>query len=68
MSRPNIKDVKKWELEYSNSAAQVFVADMDEKGFFYKVEALGRTRYFYGETAWSDAYRFANDAQWFGQF
>lgn len=62
MRRPSVRDVSKWTLdENSNDTAKVYVADI-EYGFFYKVEVSGkRPAYFYGETAWQDAKRYADD-------
>ena len=62
MPRPSVRDVSKWTLhENSNDTAKVYVADI-EYGFFYKVEVSGkRPAYFYGETAWQDARRYAED-------
>lgn len=62
MRRPSVKDVNSWTLhENSNDTAKVYVADI-EYGFFYKVEVPGkRPKYFYGETAWQDAARYAGD-------
>lgn len=62
MKRPSVKDVSKWEQhENSNPTAKVYVADIDY-GFFYKVEAPNKSpKYFYGETAWQDAKRYADD-------
>ena len=62
MRRPSVRDVGSWTLhENSNDTAKVYVADI-EYGFFYKVEVPGkRPKYFYGETAWQDARRYADD-------
>lgn len=62
MKRPSVRSVSKWtEHENSNETAKVYVADV-EYGFFYKVEVPGqRPKYFYGETAWQDAKRYADD-------
>ena len=63
MRRPSVRDVSKWTFheENSNPTAKVYVADIDY-GFFYKVEVAGqRPKYFYGETAWQDARRYAGD-------
>lgn len=63
MRRPKVSQVNSWELhELSNEVAKVYVADIDY-GFFYKVEVIGfKPKYFYGESAWQDASRHANDA------
>ena len=53
--KPKVSQVKKWEENefISNSVAKVFVADIDDD--FFKVVGGGKTKYFYGETAWQDA-------------
>jgi hypothetical protein len=59
--KPKVSQVKKWEENrfISNSVAKVFVADIDVD--FFKVVGGGKTKYFYGETAWQDAQRLAGD-------
>lgn len=62
ITKPKVGDVKQWIFheENSNPHAQVFTADIDD--FFFKVCGSGiRTKYFYGETAWHDARRYASD-------
>ncbi len=58
-----LREVNQWTLqeESSNETARVYLADI-EHGLFYKVEETGkRPKYFYGETAWQDANRYADD-------
>ena len=59
--KPKVSQVTKWvEVEFiSNSVAKVFVADNYDD--FWKVVGGGKTKYFYGETAWQDAQRLAGD-------
>jgi hypothetical protein len=60
--KPKVSDVKQWhhDQELSNKNADVYVSDIDFA--FYKVTARNqRPRYFYGETAWQDAARYARD-------
>jgi hypothetical protein len=66
--KPSVSQVKKWEENefIGNSVAKVFVADIDED--FYKVVGGGKTKYFYGETAWQDAQRLASDIYFQVQF
>jgi hypothetical protein len=61
MSKPTVSQVKKWiENEFiSNSVAKVYVADINDD--FFKVVGGKKAKYFYGETAWQDAQRFASD-------
>lgn len=62
LTKPKVSEVKHWELhvELSNPIAKVYTADIDD--FFFKVTGKGvRTKYFYGENAWSDSKRYASD-------
>lgn len=61
MSKPKVSEVKSWvQNEFiSNSSATVLVADINDD--FFKVVGGGKVKYFFGETAWSDAERFASD-------
>ena len=62
--KPSVSQVKEWvENEFiGNSAAKVYFASasscLDDD--FYKVVGGGKTKYFYGETAWQDAQRLAS--------
>ena len=64
LTRPKVGEVKQWiPHENSNEYVQVFTADIDN--FFFKVGGAGiKTKYFYGETAWSDSRRYADDLAW----
>jgi hypothetical protein len=66
--KPAVSQVKEWiENEFiGNSAAKVFVADIDDD--FFKVVGGGKTKYFYGETAWQDAQRLAGDIHFADNF
>jgi hypothetical protein len=59
--KPSASQVKNWveEESLSNPSSTVYSADTEED--FYKVIGGGKTKYFYGETAWQDAERFASD-------
>lgn len=62
LSKPKVSEVTRWDFESedSNETARVYTADIDS--FFYKVVVPGkRPAYFYGETAWQDARRYAGD-------
>ena len=62
LQRPHVNEVSRWieDEELSNEVAKVYVADIDFA--FQKVVANGkRPKYFYGETAWQDAKRYAYD-------
>ena len=63
MAKPKVSEVSAWYLdnELSNDAALVWWSE-DHMGLFAKVTTLGsKPKYFYGETAWQDAKRFAGD-------
>ena len=61
MSKPKVSEVKNWVENpfISNSTATVFVADINDD--FFKVVGGGKSKYFFGETAHSDAQRLASD-------
>lgn len=62
LCKPKVADVKEWVFypELSNDEAEVCSADIDD--FFIRVKTLsGKTKYFYGETAWQDSRRCADD-------
>jgi hypothetical protein len=62
--KPKVSAVGKWTLMYdeSNQIANVEYADIDDA--FIRVRPMVkdyRMKYFYGETAWMDARRYAGD-------
>ena len=60
--KPKVSEVKAWYPVESISSRYAIVsyADIDEA--FMRVSGKGfRTKYFYGETAWHDARRYAGD-------
>lgn len=64
LAKPKVSEVKNWIFQSDDSTlhAAVLTADIDD--FFFKVVPLfkgAKTKYFYGETAWQDARRYAND-------
>lgn len=64
LSKPKVSEVKQWFLmeDDSNQVAKLYYADIDDA--FIRVMPspnLGKVKYFYGETAWMDARRFAGD-------
>ena len=64
LTKPKVSEVSKWLLMYeeSNQSAQVHYADIDEAFLRVKPMVKGyRMKYFYGETAWMDARRYAGD-------
>lgn len=64
LKKPSVSEVTEWIVnkELSNKYATVYHANIDD--FFMKVVGNGRrTKYFYGENAWSDSQRLAGDIQ-----
>jgi hypothetical protein len=62
MTKPSITAVKEWELAYESEMVRIEsgTAVFDED--YWKVVPAGKkATYFYGESAWSDAQRFASD-------
>jgi hypothetical protein len=67
--RGKAKEVSKWILDedLSNDIAKVYVADTDNAFFTVKVDDGSnkiRDAYFFGEMAWADARRYADDHYW----
>ena len=63
MAKPKVSEVSAWYLdkELSNPVAQVWWSE-DHMGLFAKVTTDGsKPKYFWGESAWSDASRLAGD-------
>lgn len=70
MNRPSIKDVT-WYAESDHAGVKVESGDAVWPGFglfrgcAYRVSVEGkRPKVFWGETAWSDAERYAGDERW----
>ena len=63
VGKPSVKSVKTWDLVYRSDLVELFVGTAVFDEDYWKVVPLagGVTKYFYGETAWSDARRYASD-------
>jgi hypothetical protein len=62
MSKPSVSLVKVWDLEAETDAYTIHSGTAVFDGDYYKVSTSnGKSKLFYGETAWSDAERYAND-------
>ena len=62
MTKPNISDVAEWTLRYESDLVTVLEGYAQFPGDYWQViPASGKAKYFYGETAWMDARRFASD-------
>lgn len=62
MSKPSVTAVKDWEVVYDSDLVQVEVGTAEFPEDYWKVIPAGdKPKYFYGESAWSDAKRFASD-------
>lgn len=62
LAKPKVSEVNEWILneDLSNPSVNVYYADID--AFFFRAVGKGiKTKYFYGETAWQDARRYADD-------
>jgi len=62
--KPKVSEVKAWiyASDLGNKIVEVYYADIDDA--FIKATPLVkgyRTKYFYGENAWSDSQRYAGD-------
>lgn len=62
MAKPSVTAVKEWEVEYESDLVRVEVGTAEFPDDYWKViPAGGKPKYFYGESAWSDARRMASD-------
>jgi len=64
LTKPKVSEVKQWFLmeDASNSIVRVYFADIDDAFIKAVPRRKGyRTKYFYGENAWSDSRRYAAD-------
>lgn len=62
MAKPSVTAVKEWEEVFSSELVRVEVGTAEFPEDYWKViPAGGKPKYFYGETAWSDARRMAAD-------
>jgi len=64
LTKPKVSEVKVWiyASDLSNKVVEIYYADIDDA--FMKVKPLikgYKTKYFYGENAWSDSSRYAGD-------
>lgn len=62
MAKPSVTAVKEWEEVFSSDLVRVEVGTAEFPEDYWKViPAGGKPKYFYGESAWSDARRMASD-------
>lgn len=62
MARPSVSKVSEWEEVFSSDLVRVEVGTAEFPEDYWKViPAGGKPKYFYGESAWSDAKRMAAD-------
>jgi len=63
MEKPSVSLVKDWYVVYSSAEVEVGVGSaVFEQDYWYVLDKKSKKRkYFYGESAWSDARRIAAD-------
>lgn len=62
MARPSVSMVKEWEIAYDSVLVVVECGTAVFNEDYWRVTPQGeRSKYFYGESAWSDAQRMASD-------
>jgi hypothetical protein len=64
LTKPKVSEVTEWilMLDNSNPVVKVYYANIDDA--FIKVAPIKlgyKVKYFYGENAWADSRRYAND-------
>lgn len=61
MAKPSVSLVKEWELVDETDTYKLYTGTAVFPEDYYKVVTSKGTKLFYGETAWSDAERYAYD-------
>lgn len=63
MRKPSVSQVKNWEVVYDSPEVNVLVGSAEFYQDYWAVfdKKSKKRKYFYGESAWSDARRFAAD-------
>jgi hypothetical protein len=62
MAKPSVSLVKEWKVVYESDEVRVEAGTAVFREDYYKViPTSGRSKLFYGESAWSDAQRMASD-------
>jgi len=66
MAKPSVTAVKDWYVAYDSDTVQLEVGTAVFDEDYWKVvnKVTGQKKYFYGESAWSDSRREANDIEW----
>lgn len=65
MARPSVSLVKNWEVTYDSDLVELAVGTAVFAEDYWRMinKETGKKKYFYGETAWSDSRREANDIE-----
>lgn len=62
MAKPSVTKVKSWDLQDETDTYSIYVGTaVFEDDYFKVITSDKKTKYFYGEMAWSDAERYAYD-------
>lgn len=63
MAKPSVSLVKNWEVTYDSDLVELAVGTAVFAEDYWRMtnKETGKKKYFYGETAWSDSRREAND-------
>jgi hypothetical protein len=63
MARPSVSVVKDWQVVYSSAEVEVRVGSaVFQQDYWLVIDKKSKKKkYFYGESAWSSAQRFASD-------
>lgn len=65
MAKPSVSAVAEWVEHYRSETVLVESGTAQFDDDYWRVTAVGkRPKYFYGETAWQDASRYASDLDW----
>jgi len=62
MAKPSVSLVKEWEVVYESDEVRLEVGTaVFDEDYWKVIPAVGKPKYFYGESAWSDSRRIAGD-------
>lgn len=62
MAKPSVTTVKEWDTVYKSELVAVYSGtSVFPQDYWKVVPTTGKTKYFYGELAWTNAQRLASD-------
>jgi hypothetical protein len=70
MAKPSVTAVKDWYVAHESNTVQLAVGSAVFDSDYWRVvnKVTGKKKYFYGESAWNNSHRFADDIEWANRF